>query len=384
MKRRNWRARLPSTGDHIAPAPHEFEFSVFGPGVGECIVLHLGFGDWAIIDSCRDREAGTAAPLAYLRALGVDPATAVRLVVLTHWHDDHVAGAAEVFKHCTSARLVCSAALRTPEFLQIVAAGTRTMSRAAGTAEFGSILQLLRERAPSGARAASIGPDWTIENQLVWSRSSRPGDPGAELYSLSPSPAAVSLAIREFGQLLPRADNSPKKNLVRQQPNDASVVLWARIGGNRFLLGADLEHSSNPLTGWNAIVGSSRRPTGAAEVLKVAHHGSATAEHPGIWSTLLTPDPLAIVTPYRRSGLPSDTDIARLLGKTRKVYLTAPTRLPEPPRRDAVVERMARVVARDRRAIEGPIGHVCVRAPLGHSSLANASVKLRGKAAQVQ
>ncbi len=383
-RRTKWRARLASPCDRaVAPARDEFEISVFGPGVGECIVVHFGFGDWIIIDSCRDRESGTAAPLAYLRALGVDPAEAVRAVVLTHWHDDHVAGAAQVVEDCKNALVVCSQALGTREFFCLAAAGRRTKTVETGTTELGSILRHLAERAPPGARPQSVGPAWTIENQLVWSRAPGPGDPGAELYALAPSSASVTLAIQQFGQLLPRADNSPKKNVVRLQPNEASVVLWLRAGGNRALLGSDLEDSANPLTGWEAIVQSNRRPGGSAEFFKVAHHGSVTGDHAGVWSTLLLANPLAVLTPYRRSGLPSDGDIARLTAKTNRLYATAPARLPEPPKRETMVDRMAKAVARNRRVLEGGMGQVCVRVPLSATSLAAASITLRGKASHV-
>jgi beta-lactamase superfamily II metal-dependent hydrolase len=366
-----------------APGRDEFEISVFGPGVGECVLIHLGFGDWIIVDSCRDRDAGTAAPLSYLNSLGIDPAVSVRAIVLTHWHDDHVAGASEVVRECKSAQVVCSQALGKREFLQLVTAGERTKTVENGTTELGMILRYLSERAPSGARAQSVGPAWTQDNQLIWRRPPTPGDPGAEVFALAPSAASVTLALQQFGRLVPRPDNSPKKNVVRQEPNEASVVLWVRAGANSALLGADLETTPNPLTGWEAIVQSNRRPGGPSEFFKVAHHGSVTGEHPGIWSTLLQANPISVLTPYRSSRLPSDTDVARLRAKTNRLYVTAPPRLPDPPKRDAMVDRMAKSVARERRAIEGGIGQVCVRIPLNAPSLAGASVKLGGRASQI-
>lgn len=34
------------------PVADELEVSVFGPGVGESVVVHLGHGDWMVVDSC--------------------------------------------------------------------------------------------------------------------------------------------------------------------------------------------------------------------------------------------------------------------------------------------------------------------------------------------
>ena len=54
-----------------AAQQNEIEVSVFGPGVGESVVLHCGYGRWLVIDSCRN-NAGAAVPLEYLRSIGVD------------------------------------------------------------------------------------------------------------------------------------------------------------------------------------------------------------------------------------------------------------------------------------------------------------------------
>ena len=32
------------------PAPDELEVSLFGRGVGECAVVHLGSGEWLVVD----------------------------------------------------------------------------------------------------------------------------------------------------------------------------------------------------------------------------------------------------------------------------------------------------------------------------------------------
>ena len=38
------------------PATNEVEISLFGPGYGECIVIHVGENEWVIVDSCIDAE----------------------------------------------------------------------------------------------------------------------------------------------------------------------------------------------------------------------------------------------------------------------------------------------------------------------------------------
>src|SRR5258708_2355547 len=100
----------------VPPSPDELEVSLFGPGVGECVVVHLGGGAWMVIDSCIYRITRTPVAIDYLRALGVDIATSVKLVVVTHWHDDHMRGASALLAVASGARFVCSAALKSDDF----------------------------------------------------------------------------------------------------------------------------------------------------------------------------------------------------------------------------------------------------------------------------
>ena len=97
---------------NIAPERSEIEVSLFGPGYGESIVLHLGENLWLIVDSCLDPLTGDPAPLTYLHHLHIDLATAVRWVVATHWHDDHIRGLGRIMHVCKAAEFVCSAALK--------------------------------------------------------------------------------------------------------------------------------------------------------------------------------------------------------------------------------------------------------------------------------
>ena len=49
----------------------EIEVSVFGPGKGECIVLHVGSGRWVVVDSCIEPGDSWSVAERYLRGLGV-------------------------------------------------------------------------------------------------------------------------------------------------------------------------------------------------------------------------------------------------------------------------------------------------------------------------
>ena len=73
------------------PSDDELEVSVFGPGIGECIVVHLGRHEWIIVDSCCDTDNEPAATK-YLKEIGIDTASEVKLIVASHWYDDHIRG----------------------------------------------------------------------------------------------------------------------------------------------------------------------------------------------------------------------------------------------------------------------------------------------------
>ena len=102
-----------------APHQNEFEVTLFGPGYGESLVLHIGGGCWVIIDSCIDKE-GNPRALKYLDSINVDPAQAVKQIVATHWHDDHIRGMNELVEVCCNASFCCALALCKQEFLAAI------------------------------------------------------------------------------------------------------------------------------------------------------------------------------------------------------------------------------------------------------------------------
>jgi glyoxylase-like metal-dependent hydrolase (beta-lactamase superfamily II) len=125
-----------------APSLDEIEVSVFGPGYGESIVIHLGGNKWIIVDSCIDPISKEPIPLSYLHQIGVKPIEAVKQVIATHWHDDHIRGLSKIIRECKSAEFVCSAALRSNEFLTITSAyAKRSMMKSSGVQEFYEIIR---------------------------------------------------------------------------------------------------------------------------------------------------------------------------------------------------------------------------------------------------
>lgn len=208
------------------------EVSVFGPGYGECILIHAGDGDWIIVDSCIDVATRQAVAVDYLRRIGVDPSRAVKLVVATHWHDDHVRGMAATVDVCHNARFVCSDALNTREFLTLLKAfASRPMAEnGSGLQELDGVVRHLETRAGDGS-GRSRSPVWAAADRPLWRRVAAESSSGlqADVHALSPSDASNLAARLELQSLWP-AEHRPKRRVMGTTPNLAAVVLLGYSG----------------------------------------------------------------------------------------------------------------------------------------------------------
>ncbi|MGE3343811.1 MAG: MBL fold metallo-hydrolase [Vicinamibacterales bacterium] len=331
------------------PGDDELEVSLVGPGRGESIIIHIGSNEWAIVDSCIPRGTARAAALDYLSSLGVDPSTQVRLVVATHWHDDHIRGLAEIVKVAKSARFVCSSAIQSQQFFELVEIAKANPGGTGGLTEFGAILNHLEGK---------TSPTWAIENRELFAAVSPNRAFPVNIRSLSPSDQSVTKALQELGSLIPTAG----KPLVveSENPNHTSVVLWLEASGKHVLLGADLQNSTVNGRGWSAVV-AAHAGRGGAGIYKIPHHGSSNADNDDIWATMVQTNAIAAVAPYNGGKwLPSKADRQRLLSRTSHVYCTA-KEASAPPKRPQFVEKRVREFTKQRRVVVGPPGHLRIR-----------------------
>ncbi|MFF2845790.1 ComEC/Rec2 family competence protein [Streptomyces sp. NPDC058001] len=195
--------------------PPGWRFVMCDVGQGDATVLAAGDGAGVVVDAGPDPVLVDRC----LRGLGV---TRVPLVLLTHFHADHVAGLPGVLRG-RSVGAIETTALQEPadqaEFVHRTAAGRNIPVR----------------RATAGERRRTGALDWRV----LWPpRAPPPGIPG---------PSAA------------------------EGPNDASVTLLVRTAGLRLLLLGDLEPPAQR--------GLLMSPFGVGlptvDVVKVAHHGSA-------------------------------------------------------------------------------------------------------------
>jgi beta-lactamase superfamily II metal-dependent hydrolase len=338
------------------PKPDELEVSLFGPGRGECVLVHLGFGDWMIVDSCRDQRSKRQPALEYLRSLHCDLTTDVRLVVTSHWHDDHVSGMSEVVKECVSADVWTTAAMTSNELLLATSTlGPSDLTEHNPFREYFDTVEALSVRSEGLDGAPII--KLASASKMLFRRSSA-GVP-ATVEALSPSEGSVHDALAAIAATLPAAD--PQFSVHEPRPNSAAIVLRVEVAGAAALLGADLQQVAAADRGWKAVVNLARDRTPRSSIFKVPHHGSANGHNDEVWSLLLLEEPHAAVTPYRNSHLPQPTDLARLRSLTPNVHLSASEAVPAQRRGNRAVQASGQASSVRLTDVEGAAGQVRLR-----------------------
>ncbi|MBX3429849.1 MAG: hypothetical protein KF779_09725 [Hyphomonadaceae bacterium] len=258
-----------------------------------------------VVDSLLDHQESV--PLTYLQTLNVDLARDVKLLVASHWHDDHIKGLAQLYERCSAADIAFSVVMLKDEFHAYFVEQEPNGKAKSGIKEIKRISALRGGRKP---------PLLASAHKILWRTA------GAEVEALSPS--AQDLA--DFLQALATRQSLKRKFAEAAMPlgrNDVSVVLALRVGDESVLLGADLEQRSHQHRGWNAILNSAARHPTKSSSFKIPHHGSKNAHNSNVWTQMLTPEPLSLVAPWNRgSKLPTVADGQRILSATPRAFIT--------------------------------------------------------------
>jgi hypothetical protein len=266
-----------------------------------------------MMDSCFGPNTDKPASLQYLLDLGVDVAKQVVLVVVTHWDDDHIRGIGTIAQTCSAAAVACSAALMRKDILQFVLE-TEHVGGALGSGldELRTILRL-----PNATR------------RVIWAKANvplhpRPPGDAPRVVALSPSDEAFERSLRSLIEQATGERLIERRYKAPEGPNGASVATSIRAFTDSVLLGADLERSANPDSGWEAVVRYAR-PSTTAALVKVAHHASEGAHYDGMWDEMVAPHSAAVVTPWALGGdfLPRQADLDRVKSLTDRLFLTA-------------------------------------------------------------
>lgn len=313
---------IPSPTD--APAADQIEISIFGKGLGEAIVVHIGAGRWITIDSFEVDKRSIAQ--IYFDNIGVDPTTCVEAVVATHWHDDHVKGITSLFSVTPNAEIIVPMAMCDDEFVKFAAAfaNQKAAKFSSGVEEFGGILKLAYSRHRPGtqfpmrfAKHGSVG--------FRCAGSALPHGATVTLEGLSPSDHDMNQFLAGLAKVRPTPASLQQASNPKR--NEVSAAFWLQIGQDAVLLAADVENSGNVNSGWKAILAAQVQPLTKASLVKIPHHGGASGHHDAMWTQLLSSKPLATLAPWTRGGgrLPTGTDIDRILPLTGNSFATGPS-----------------------------------------------------------
>lgn len=317
------------------PSLDEAEITLIGTGggYGESIVVHLGNNEWAVIDSCIDPFTKESLPLKYLKDLGVDIKQSVKVVLCTHWHDDHLLGISQLFNEAESAEFCWAETTDKKKFLQLVELDYNKLPKGASnssTLEFGACIEIARSRNTRLKLAK--------ENTTIWANGTI-GALRSEIISLSPSDktilnfhAEISELITEYGPL--------NKKIVAPSANAKSIAIYLKLGAHRAILGADLEISTDPLEGWHNILDKCHVIDKKASLFKIPHHGSSNGYLEEVWTKLLESNPVANLTPWNRNTkLPKIVMLKKFCSHSDKVYMTKMMESSKPKKRDKKIEK---------------------------------------------
>ena len=332
-----------------APQVDEIEVTVFGPGFGESIVVHLGNGEWMIVDSCVDRTAPNKliAPLYYLRQIGVAVEDAVKYIVASHWDDDHIQGMDDIVEACPNAKFICPASLPDEKFITFVEA----ISKGASATNGGNvkIIRRIVQILDSRKQAFCIATPGKKVNS------------SPDIFSWSPSDFNNSEFFQYLARQHPKAVEA-YRSAIPEDSNHTSIVITVDWSDTAVLLGADLEVSANPDSGWCAVISEVQHLncTRKADLVKVPHHGSSTAHAEEMWSQLVNENPISVIAPFGRGPItgrpPKSDDIRRISKLSGKVFLTARHLVTKTAQKNFSVIRSLR---------EGNITFTSTKGPLG-------------------
>lgn len=278
------------------PKSDTIEVTTLSAGAnGESIVLHLGYGQWAIIDSCRRPNSKQPYALEYLSEIGVDSSQVV-LVICTHWHWDHIDGLSTILERCSNAAFSMGLIGNTKDFINrlLFPEDFDLHDRQLVENEFKACMKQLHLRKnflkhPLYAMTNTILYENMVYGTLV------------KIVALSPS----SLLYEDFDRTLVDKNKQElaeqKKELV--DPNLSSIAVSLQVGDKQIILGADMERndnlkdkgafckqncSSNERYGWCNMFRSNLF-YGYLDLndfcnIKLPHHSSITGFCPKLWN----------------------------------------------------------------------------------------------------
>jgi hypothetical protein len=290
---------------------------VAGPGRGEGIAVVLPHRGWLVVDGCRAVDGSF--PLEHILTQWLAKDDRIEALLLTHPHDDHVAGIPRVIEGYNPAviALVASDPPTASLVLEVIARYKRartTAERLDADAVYAAISAIQTWADKPGHTLLPVTDGTVIEVGAQ-----------AAVRICAPTRSGLTRFLREEGR--------ERRMLARA--NEMSAVAEIAFGQTRLVLGGDLPRyrpgrrtgkPTNVLTGWDTVLRTHER-LGAHHGLKVPHHGSRDAHHPGLMTSRTGGGPrIWWVTPHNSSRLPRLAEgegLDELLAQEPEILLTA-------------------------------------------------------------
>ena len=296
------------------PENSEFEITLFGPGYGEALCIHIGNGYWVLVDSCRNKD-GHSASLEYLNTIGINK-DRVLFIIVSHWHDDHIKGITNLVRHFDKATIICSSLISERYFLalteQLKNLGTRN----------GSGLREIRNCVDVGLNENRL--KFFGENQCIFNSKTSNIDLGkaVKIHALSPSSGGVT---EELSKLLKTFEVGAKAYVPSKKENHASIAIHISTDDFSVLLGSDLETYPSEKFGWKAVVKNNTVVESKCDLFKIPHHGSLGAYCAEVWTQFVSDAPISILTPFKKGScvLPTTEGIDQIKIDSHSVYITS-------------------------------------------------------------
>jgi len=321
--------------DYPTPTTGEITIIGTGGGYGEGCLIHLGMKNWIVVDSCINPYTKSSLPLEYLRKINVDLHNDVKLIVCSHWHDDHIGGISQIVEECDNALFSCAKTTDLNKLMRLLRLdyNKENVSSISSTLEFNKCIESIenKQQILSSAYQDKLLYQFNFANTCC-----------NKVYSLSPSEQATL----DFDlEILSKFDEIAKTNRgIILSHNLKSVALLLTMGSHEIILGADLEYiHNNDRIGWGAIISKSQAVINSKfSYIKIPHHGSENGFCENLWTKFLCINPEATITPFNRLQVPLPTEIMQNLykSKTNKLFITSQNKAFKRKKRDPETKKI--------------------------------------------
>jgi beta-lactamase superfamily II metal-dependent hydrolase len=271
------------------------EIHVLGAGIGESIILKLPGPKWGVVDCYSESLSDTAKnhTLNFLRSRG---ARELEFLCLTHPHEDHYRGMSQLLQNLNVRQFWRFGGMSGKQFRSLVHYFTIDASRADARREidnadeFYKIFRLVKEKGIGeklvGFRQQLFPEKLDIKAHL-------------QIWSLAPSGGQLSRYEDQLAKCFD-SDGTIRDKIPYARHNTVSIALLIQYGKTSVLLGGDVERR-----GWADAIKEVPSERFSVSAVKVSHHGSDNGYTDNLWQLFAGGGkPIAVITPYRRFGLP--------------------------------------------------------------------------------